>query len=137
MLMRFSISNFMSFGYRENENGEVIPVEYYLYAGRSEQHRKRVVNYKERKVLKFSSIYGANASGKTNLVKAMGAGRKIVLDTMDSVAFQDKYCRGNNSNADKPTFFEYEFTIGSRCFAYGFTVNLKNNTVLSDRKSVV
>ena len=44
MLMRFSISNFMSFGYRENENGEVIPVEYYLYAGRSEQHRKRVVN---------------------------------------------------------------------------------------------
>lgn len=132
MLMRFSISNFMSFGYRENENGEVIPVEYYLYAGRSEQHRKRVVNYKERKVLKFSSIYGANASGKTNLVKAMGAGRKIVLDTMDSVAFQDKYCRGNNSNADKPTFFEYEFTIGSRCFAYGFTVNLKNNTVLSE-----
>lgn len=132
MLMRFSISNFMSFGYRINESGDVIPDEYHLYAGRSEQHRERVVNYKERKVLKFSSIYGANASGKTNLVKAMDAGRKIVLHTMDDVAYQDKYCRNNDSNAENPTLFEYEFTIGEECFAYGFTVNLKNGTVLSE-----
>lgn len=132
MLMRFSISNFMSFGYRTNEKGEIIPTEYHLYAGRSEQHRERVINYKERKVLKFSSIYGANASGKTNLIKAIDTGKKIVLNTMEGDDYQDKFCRSNNSNANKPTLFEYEFTIGEKCFAYGFTVNLIKNVILSE-----
>lgn len=132
MLMRFSISNFMSFGYKADETDKVVPTEYHLYAGRSEQHRERVINYRERKVLKFSSIYGANASGKTNLIRAIDAGKKIVLNTMDGADFHDKFCRSNNSNADKPTLFEYEFTIGERCFAYGFTVNLKDNAILSE-----
>lgn len=83
MLMRFSVSNFLSFGYKINEAGETVPTEYHLYAGRSEQHKERVLNYRERRVLKFSSIYGANASGKTNLIRAIDAGKKIVLNTME------------------------------------------------------
>ena len=76
MLMRFSISNFMSFGYKEDTNGNVIPTEYHLYAGKPEQHIERVIKYEKRKILKFSSIYGANASGKTNLIKAIDAGKQ-------------------------------------------------------------
>lgn len=132
MLMRFSISNFLSFGYESDEKGTVVPTEYHLYAGKSEQHKERVIHYKGRKVLKFSSIYGANASGKTNLIRAIDAGKDIVLETMDGVDFRDKFCRSNYANADMPTLFEYEFTIGDKCLAYGFTVNLKNNTVLSE-----
>lgn len=132
MLMRFSISNFMSFGYKTNEDGKALPTEYYLYAGRSEQHKERVINFKDRKVLKFSSIYGANASGKTNLIRAIDAGRKIVLYTMEEVNFQDKFCKSKNSNADKPTSFEYEFTIDNSCFAYGFEVNLREKEILSE-----
>lgn len=132
MLMRFSISNFMSFGYKVNQDGIVIPTEYHLYAGRSEQHRERIIHYKDRKVLKFSSIYGANASGKTNLIRAIDAGRRIVLQTMDDVDFQDKFCKVKNSNKDKPTLFEYEFSIGDKCFAYGFEVNLKDKEILSE-----
>lgn len=105
VLMRFSISNFMSFGYKTDEKGEIIPTEYHLYAGRSEQHKERVIEYKGRKVLKFSSIYGANASGKTNLIKAIDAGKEIVLNTMESAAYQDKFCRSNESNASNPTLF--------------------------------
>ncbi len=107
-------------------------MEYHLYAGRSEQHKERIVVCGERKVLKFSSIYGANASGKTNLIRAIDTGRKIVLGTMENGAFHDRFCRSDPSNADKPTLFEYEFTIGERCFAYGFTVNLERNKVLSE-----
>lgn len=132
MLMRFTISNFMSFGYKANEKGDVLSTEYHLYAGRTEQHKERVIRYKERKVLKFSSIYGANASGKTNLIRAIEAGKKIILNTMEGIDFSDKFCRSNNANADKPTLFEYEFTIAERCFAYGFTVNLKEGAVLSE-----
>lgn len=132
MLMRFSVSNFLSFAYKTDENNKVIPTEYYLYAGRSEQHKERVINYNDRKVLKFSSIYGANASGKTNLIRAIAAGKSIVLKTMERINIQDKFCRNSYSNADKPTSFEYEFTINDRCFAYGFTVNLKESAILSE-----
>lgn len=130
--MRFSTSNFMSFGYKTNEEGEVIPTEYHLYAGRSEQHKERIIRYNDRKVLKFSSIYGANASGKTNLIRAMDAGKKIILNSMHDLELQDKYCRNKNENENKPTLFEYEFTIGDRCFAYGFTANLKDNVIISE-----
>lgn len=132
MLMRFSISNFMSFGCKENEKGEVIPTEFYLYAGRTEQHKERIINFNSRKVLKFSSVYGANASGKTNLINAIAAGKKIVLDTMDGVDYGDQFCRSKNCNIEKPTLFEYEFTIEKKCYAYGFTVNLNSATVLSE-----
>ena len=101
MLMRFSTSNFMSFGYKTNEEGEVIPTEYHLYAGRSEQHKERIIRYNDRKVLKFSSIYGANASGKTNLIRAMDAGKKIILNSMHDLELQDKYCRNKKVNENK------------------------------------
>lgn len=126
MLMRFSVSNFMSFGYKTD------PVEYHLYAGRSEQHRERVLNCGERKVLKFSAIYGANASGKTNLIRAIDIGREIILKTMENADCQDKYCKSDNANADRPTLFEYEFAMGEKCYAYGFTVNLKHRLVCSE-----
>lgn len=132
MLMRFSISNFLSFGYRTDETGEIVPTEYYLYAGRTEQHKERIIHYKDRKVLKFSSIYGANASGKTNLIRGIDAGKQIVLNTMDGTDFQDKFCRTSSANASNPTLFEYEFTIEDRCFAYGFSVNLKDRVTLSE-----
>ena len=132
MLMRFSISNYMSFGYNEASDGQIIPTEYYLYAGKSEQHSDRVIYYQRRRVLKFSSIYGANASGKTNLIDAMNAGKQIVVKTMENVDYRDSYCRCQKANANNPTLFEYEFTIGEKCFAYGFTVNLQEGKVYSE-----
>lgn len=132
MLMRFSISNYMSFGYKTDDRGEVIPTEYHLFAGQSEQHKDRIINYENRKVLKFSSIYGANASGKTNLIKAIDTGKEIVLNTMENSDYKDKFCRNRKENAKKPTLFEYEFTLKNRCFAYGFTVNLQEGKVISE-----
>ncbi len=132
MLMRFSVSNFLSFGYDVGKNGEIIPTDYYLYAGRSEQHKERVIHYKDRKVLKFSSIYGANASGKTNLIRAIDTGRQIVVNTIEGLELRNKFCRNNSHNADRETMFEYEFTMGERCFAYGFTVKLREKIVCSE-----
>lgn len=132
MLMRFSISNFMSFGYKTDETQQIVPEEFYLYAGRSEQHKERIIHFADRKVLKFSSIYGANASGKTNLIKAIDAGRQILLNTMDGTDFEDKYCRSQKCNHDLPSMFEYEFTVGTQCFAYGYTVHLEKKCILSE-----
>ncbi|MDE7327466.1 MAG: ATP-binding protein, partial [Lachnospiraceae bacterium] len=132
MLMRFSVANFLSFGYKLDEKGAIIPTEYHLYAGRSEQHSERVIRCQERKVLKFSSIYGANASGKSNLIRAIDTGKKIILNTLDRMDYSDKFCKNKAINADHPTYFEYELTIEEKCYAYGFTVRLRDNYVLSE-----
>lgn len=122
----------MSFGYKENEKGEITPDEFYLYAGSSQQFKERVISFQNRNVLKFSSVYGANASGKTNLIRAIDCGKNILLSTMEHTKLVDKYCRNRSSNGMMPTLFEYEFTIQEKCYAYGFTVNLKHQEVLSE-----
>ena len=132
MLMRFSVSNFMSFGYSENPDGTVKTAEFHLYAGRTEQFKERVMHINGRNLLKFASLYGANAAGKTNLTRAIGFGRQIILSTIEKRDAQDKYCRSKKENRDKPTQFEYEFSVGDKCFAYGFTVNLYNKSILSE-----
>ncbi len=132
MLMRFSVSNFMSFRYKEDSQGNILPEEFHLYAGRSEQFRDRVLDFENRKILKFASVYGANAAGKTNLIRAVDCGRNIVISTMENADYRDKYCKNKNENREKPTFFEYEFTVGKKCYAYGFTVNLESGNVLSE-----
>lgn len=132
MLMRFSVSNFLSFGYKVNEKGEEISDDYKLYAGRSEQHGERMMRFGNRKVLKFSSLYGANASGKTNLIHAIDTGKMILLRTMEGVDLHERYCRSKKENKERSSLFEYEFTVGDRCYAYGFKVNLEEGVVLSE-----
>lgn len=75
-------------------------------------------------VLKLGVIYGANASGKSNLVKAMVMARDRILNPtgarqrIDRVPFKlDPACR------DRPTRFEFEIKFDSRYFAYGFSVS--------------
>ncbi|MBD5137294.1 MAG: AAA family ATPase [Lachnospiraceae bacterium] len=132
MLMRFSVSNYMSFGYKEDSEGNICADEFYLYAGSSQQFKDRVINFQNRNVLKFSSIYGANAAGKSNLIHAVSCGKHIILGTMEQDFLRDKYCRSREVNKELPTLFEYEFTIGEKCYAYGFTVNLWEQKVLSE-----
>ena len=122
----------MSFGYSENPDGTVKTAEFHLYAGRTEQFKERVMHINGRNLLKFASLYGANAAGKTNLTRAIGFGRQIILSTIEKRDAQDKYCRSKKENRDKPTQFEYEFSVGDKCFAYGFTVNLYNKSILSE-----
>lgn len=132
MLMRFSINNFMSIPYNEDKDGNMEPTEFAMYAGRTEQFKERVTSFKERKVLKFSSIYGANAAGKSNLIHAIECGKRIIVEGMDFPDLKERYCRNVKTNREKPTLFEYEFSVGNRCFAYGFTVNLFEQKVLTE-----
>lgn len=132
MLMRFSVSNFLSFGYREDEDGSPILTEFHMYAGRSEQFQERVIQFRKRFVRKFSALYGANASGKTNLISAIDCGRHIVTHTLENSDIEECYCKSRLSNREKPTTFEYEFTIGERCFAYGFSAFLNEKKILSE-----
>lgn len=77
MLLNFSVSNFGSF----NEKAT-----FSLFPGKiSKQHPKHVLENKSFSSLKGAAIYGANASGKSNFVKAIQALQACVM--MDNTKF--------------------------------------------------
>lgn len=62
MLLNFSVSNFCSFGETAH---------FTMEAGRTRNFAERTARTPNAKILKFKAVYGANASGKSNLVKAI------------------------------------------------------------------
>ena len=71
MLIRFTVENFLSF--RDRQVFSLLPGKGTL----KRQHKSKPV--KGTSVLKTAVVYGANASGKSNLIKAIEFGRKLVL----------------------------------------------------------
>lgn len=75
MLIRFSFKNFKSF---KNEN--VLDME----ATSLKEHEYNVVKTDQVNLLKVAAIYGANASGKTNVLQAFDYMKKRILVSDDS-----------------------------------------------------
>ncbi len=119
MLVRFSVENCLSFRDR---------VELSMIASEEvRDHPEHVIRAGGQEgvpVLKLGVLYGANASGKSNLVKAMILARDLILYPQGvrrrilRAPFKlDPDCR------DAPTRFEFEIQIDNRYFAYGFSVS--------------
>lgn len=110
MLVRFTVSNFLSF--KE-------PIEFNMLTGnprRLEHHVYELVKGLE--LLKMAAVYGANGAGKSNLVKAMDYFRDLIVtgdwDTPMKRKFRmDKECQV------LPATFELEFVHHGKVYVYG------------------
>ncbi len=118
MLIRFIIENFLSF--KEKQVFSMLPGKGTLKAHHKSKPLKGI------SLLKTAILYGANASGKSNLIKAIEFGRKTVLkgtktgQQIDFDAFKlDKKLVGGNS------YIEYEIQHKDKNYAYGFIFNSK------------
>ncbi len=115
MLIRFTVSNFMSF----NEE-----VEFSMLTGKSRSHTHHIIGEEKRggiRALKAGVIYGANASGKSNLVKAMQFARDLVVEgSRLHTHIPVNVFKLSRSCAEKPSKFEFEFVVGKQAYAYGF-----------------
>ena len=65
------------------------------------------------RLLKVAVIYGANASGKSNLVKALDFMKQTVIKGLPD-GYSNKYCKSNESNRDIPSYFEIELKLGEK-----------------------
>lgn len=78
-------------------------------------------------LLRSAVIYGANASGKSNVLKALAFFKQFITDSFkDSQAGQAidvETFRLNASTAIEPTTMEATFTDGEFIYRYGFEVN--------------
>jgi len=118
MLIRFHVSNFLSF----NEE-----IELSLIPGRVRQHPNHIVVMQtgcDLSLLRTALIYGANASGKSNLVKAMHFAQKFISEgTRIKAAIPRIPFKLCGDNVSRPSKFEFEFKHQERCYVYGFEVD--------------
>ena len=117
MLMQFSVKNFKSF-----KEKQVFSME----AGAGDENIENIINIKgtNENVLKSTALYGANASGKTNLISALSVAILMVrlsnnrqpgekLMQIEPFAFDDK-------TVNEPSEFEFIFYTNNNKYIYGF-----------------
>lgn len=119
MLIRFQLENYLSYNER---------VELSLVAGRVRQEKMKTheVAVNKMRILKTAVLYGANASGKSNLIKGIRQAQKFIKYGMKP-SVTDKYYRMDKSNETKPSIFVFEIEKNGVVYEYGFGVIL--NTV--------
>jgi hypothetical protein len=116
MLIKFSVENFSSFSDRQNFS--LVPGKGTL---KSEHKTKKV---KGISVLKTSVLFGANASGKSNLIKSIEFGKRLVLRGTKSESIIDyQKFRLDKTTQDKDSRIEYEIQHNGKNYAYGFVFN--------------
>lgn len=118
MLIRFTVENFLSF--KDREVFSLIPGR-----GTLKSHHKSK-SIKGTSALKTAVVYGANASGKSNLIKAIEFGKELILKgnkTEQPIKYSsfklDKKLLNQNSR------IEYEIQHKDKNYAYGFVFNSK------------
>ena len=111
MLIRFSVKNFLSFASREDNMSE----EFSMIAGRVRGKKEHLYDDGKIKLLKFAAVYGANAAGKSNLVKAMDFMKQVVISGLPD-RHTEKYCKVNPENAMKPSYFEVEILLDGKYY---------------------
>jgi len=127
MLIRFNVKNFLSFSTREDGKTE----EFSMLAGKVRSKKEHIYEDINIKLLKFAAIYGANAAGKSNLVKAMEFMRQTVLGGLRE-GFTEKYCKVSPEYKEQESYFEFEIMINQRYYAYGFEIILSQGKFLSE-----
>jgi AAA15 family ATPase/GTPase len=128
MLITFKVENFMSF------DKETV---FSMVAGNAENHPTHIIKGKKQDslavdVLKAAVIYGANASGKSNLLKAVDFAKQIIVSGIKNVIIDNKHFRLGKENLQKPTKFEFELKLANKVYAYGFVVQLNERKITEE-----
>ena len=131
MLIGFSVGNYKSF----KETVTLSMVASSITEEDKELNENNVFPINDKlSLLKSAAIYGANASGKSNLVAAINFMKWFVLnsskETQVSDAIDIEAFRLSTETEKEPSFFEIVFLLEDKTFRYGFEV--KTREVVSE-----
>lgn len=118
MFIEFTVGNFLSFKEKRTLS---------FKAGSITELPGNVVISNDIKLLRSSVIYGANSSGKSNLIKALSCMRNLILSSvklndneeLDFTPFLLSDCE------EEPTSFEIIFLLNNKKVRYGLEYNLE------------
>jgi len=121
MLVEFSATNFRSI--RETQRLSLVAN---TSNDHSDTHLINSQNQATPHILKSAVIYGANASGKSNLISALSYMRAVVADSATLIQagqqFNVQRFKFDNSSSQKPSEFEITFILDGIRYQYGFSL---------------
>ncbi|MBC6427014.1 MAG: ATP-binding protein [Ekhidna sp.] len=129
MIVQFSIENYKSF---KKES-----VLSFIGSNTTKEHETdNTFLWKDYKFLKSNAIYGANASGKSNLISAMPLMKRIVLTSFHDALLEKSRMTLvspfmlNSDSKENPSTFEVVFVENEKQYRYGFEI--KRDKILSE-----
>jgi AAA15 family ATPase/GTPase len=122
MLLKFTVENFASIGKKQTIS---------LMAGKARGKPGHLLKAHKRSVLKFTSIYGANAAGKSNIIKAMHFGKHLITN-----GYLDKRYLPVNKAADcwegGLSEFSYTMFLSGKLYEYGFALKQCDEAIVKE-----
>lgn len=124
MFLGFSVSNYLSFKTTQTIS---------MMASKVVRHKEHILKGNGKRILKTGLIYGANAGGKSNLIRAIDFSSDIILEGLDSVDLNKKYFRICNDGYKNPAVFEYRLiTQSGKEYSYGLAISYVEKKILSE-----
>lgn len=116
MIIRFSVANCLSFNDKTSLD---------LFASRDRNLKEQLWLSKSRhipNILKSAFIFGPNAAGKSNLIKAIHYAKSIVLQEPNPLRNRTTFFKLCPECPKKPSFFEFEMLIDRDIYRFGFEI---------------
>lgn len=116
MIQEFSLANYLSFNERQTVN----------FLASTDKTHLQELTYEPKegvKILKLLMIYGANASGKSNLLDAIQTLWMMLISPEEKENSKISFYRPFKLNNSKPVEFDIIFWVGNRKFKYGIKFN--------------
>lgn len=119
MLINFSFGNYCSF--RDTKSLR-------MEAGQIKEHSDSIIERDGFRLLPVAVLYGANSSGKTNVIKAFGTFKRVLnnnvrLNPDESIAYEPFLL--DEKSAEAPTTFEIQLLLEDTVYRYGFEYTRK------------
>jgi len=121
MLIKFIVKNIFSF----NEE-----TEFNLFPNKTQRLLHHKINIKKIEILRLSAIYGANGSGKSNLIKSISLLETMIIDGKIIKDLDDIKFKLNPENKDLPISFGIEFY--SQNIIYYYTLTFDREIILNE-----
>lgn len=123
MLIGFAVKNYKSFEETQKLS---------MLASLSTRHESHVVHLNDKRILKSGLLFGANASGKTNLIKAITFSKEIVLNGLMNDDLKNCSFNKHTETEDEPGVFQYALMIDGIEYEYGIAVSYKQNMIIGE-----
>lgn len=125
MLVEFSVGNFWSF--KEIQTLQMRAAKISSKYPKLDEDNVVVVD-EHLSLLKSKAVFGANGSGKSNLVRAMSSMRMIIEESVQNMKVLEENIIPfgfSNDTPNQPTFFQLIFICDGVLFRYGFEATSK------------
>ncbi len=118
MLIDFSVENFRSFGDEQTLS--------MIASNKLREHAEHLIPIRDtgKSSLRAGVVYGANAAGKSNLVRAMEFARSMIAGNGSLKRLAVSQFRFDDAKG--PTSFGFRFLVNDRVFNYGFSANAES-----------